>query len=120
VEALVTGAQQDPEWMRSTRLLADAFLRIAEDLHQDTGPESGRDCTGCPLCRGLAAFRQVRPELTEHLAEAVEEFLTAYRRTGTGTETGVSAPGDEPGGPGGGAANATGARRRVQRIDITD
>jgi hypothetical protein len=116
----VTGTQEDPGWMRSTRRLADAFLRLTDDLHSDLGPDPGRDCSGCPLCRGLAAFRQVRPELTEHLAEAVEEFLTAYRRNEAqpGAEAGTSAPGDVPDASAADAAN--GIRRRAQRIDITD
>jgi hypothetical protein len=37
------------------------------------------DCVACPLCAGLAALRQARPEAVEHLVKAGTELLLAAR-----------------------------------------
>jgi hypothetical protein len=45
--------------------------------------QSGRgaagECVACPLCAGLAALRQARPEAVEHLVKAGTELLLAAR-----------------------------------------
>jgi hypothetical protein len=42
---------------------------------QGTAPE----CQVCPICMGLAAIRQARPEAMEHLMKAGAELLLAVR-----------------------------------------
>jgi hypothetical protein len=37
------------------------------------------ECRACPICAGLAALRQSRPEAVEHLAKAGAELLLAAR-----------------------------------------
>lgn len=37
------------------------------------------ECLVCPLCMGMAALRQARPEATEHLLKAGAELLEAFR-----------------------------------------
>lgn len=101
--------------------LAEEALRFVEALSaslpdderadQHTGPE----CRVCPVCRGLAALRQVRPEAVEHLAAAMTELARALRE--------VVAPG-APAQPrqDGGVTSPRGAPApgSVQHIDITD
>jgi hypothetical protein len=40
-----------------------------------TAPE----CLVCPLCMGIAALRQSRPEAVEHVVKAGVELLAAFR-----------------------------------------
>jgi hypothetical protein len=37
------------------------------------------ECGACPICAGLAALRQVRPEAVEHLVKAGAELVLAVR-----------------------------------------
>lgn len=60
------------------------------------------ECQICPVCQGIAALRQVRPETVEHLLDAAASLVAAFRSTVTPTS-------GEPG-PG----------NRVQRIDIRE
>jgi adenine-specific DNA glycosylase len=67
---------------------------------QETPARSSPECLVCPLCLGMAAMRQARPEAMEHLLKAGAELLEAVRALvdpGTGEQ-------QRPGG--------------VQRIDI--
>jgi hypothetical protein len=43
------------------------------------GESGAADCVACPLCAGLAALRQARPEAVEHLVKAGTELLLAVR-----------------------------------------
>jgi hypothetical protein len=48
--------------------------------HDDARPaDPARECGACPLCAGLAALRQARPEAVEHLVKAGTELLLAVR-----------------------------------------
>jgi hypothetical protein len=51
--------------------------------HDDDRPAAGQpgaaECVACPLCAGLAALRQARPEAVEHLVKAGTELLLAAR-----------------------------------------
>jgi hypothetical protein len=38
-----------------------------------------RECQFCPVCAGLAALREARPEAVEHLVKAGAELLLAAR-----------------------------------------
>jgi hypothetical protein len=36
------------------------------------------ECQVCPLCQGVAALRQVRPETVEHLLDAAASLVAAF------------------------------------------
>ena len=42
------------------------------------------ECTVCPVCQGVSALRQVRPETVEHLLDAAASFVAALRTTVSG------------------------------------
>ena len=44
-------------------------------------------CQWCPLCAGLAALRESRPEAVEHLMRAGVELLAAARALLDGADT---------------------------------
>jgi hypothetical protein len=78
------------------------------------GPAPG--CQTCPICAGLAAFREARPEAVEHLVKAGAELLLAAKALldGATQPSGAPAPGRRrPRPPGPGAAG-----NGLQRIDI--
>ncbi len=53
-----------------------AWRRLADGIapHED-----GRVCDACPVCIGLRALRQVRPEVIGHLSEAAHHVSLALR-----------------------------------------
>ena len=57
---------------------AGAFTR--PDDPTMTGPhEDGQVCDACPVCIGLRALRQVRPEVIGHLSDAAHHVSLALR-----------------------------------------
>jgi hypothetical protein len=73
--------------------------------HDDARPaDPARECGACPLCAGLAALRQARPEAVEHLVKAGTELLLAVRAL-------LAAPGERP-------APGPAADTRLRRIDV--
>jgi len=66
------------------------------------GPAAGPapECLVCPLCAGIAALRQARPEAVEHLLKAGAELLAAARALLDASDAGTRRAG------------------RLQRIDI--
>jgi hypothetical protein len=74
--------------------------QVLDAEHVATGSS---ECQVCPVCQGIGALRQVRPETVEHLLDAAASFVTALK-------TAVSTP----------AAPDETARRgpTVQHIDI--
>lgn len=46
---------------------------------QETAARSSPECLVCPLCLGMAAMRQARPEAMGHLLKAGAELLEAVR-----------------------------------------
>lgn len=60
------------------------------------------ECQVCPVCQGIAALRQVRPETVEHLLDAAASLVAALKSTMP------AAPPDGP--PAGG----------VQHIDVRE
>jgi hypothetical protein len=78
------------------------------------GPAPGQTC---PICAGLAALREARPEAVEHLVKAGAELLLAAKALldGAAEPAGTPAPGrrrPRPSGSGDPAGNG------LQRIDI--
>lgn len=61
-----------------------------------------RECQVCPLCQGISALRQVRPETVEHLLDAAASVVAAFTST-------LPHPVPE-----------NGETVRVQHIDISD
>lgn len=51
------------------------------------------ECLVCPLCMGVAALRQARPEAMEHLLKAGAELLEALRSLMDPHEGGTARPG---------------------------
>lgn len=60
------------------------------------------ECQVCPVCQGIAALRQVRPETVEHLLDAAASFVAAVKSTLPAT------PPDRP------------RSERVQHIDVSE
>ncbi|HEU4398920.1 MAG TPA: hypothetical protein VFU54_13930 [Actinomycetota bacterium] len=75
--------------------------------HDDDAPHAGTaaECVACPLCAGLAALRQARPEAVEHLVKAGTELLLAARALLEG-----AAPDGQP--------RPRPADTRMRRIDV--
>ena len=80
------------------------------------GPAPG--CQTCPICAGLAAFREARPEAVEHLVKAGAELLLAARALleGAAEPAGRPAPGRRPRSRRAAAGDAAGDG--LQRIDV--
>jgi hypothetical protein len=72
---------------------------VTQDESQAARPTP--ECVVCPLCMGIAALRQTRPETVEHLLKAGAELFEAFRSLIGPPDSG------EGGRPGG-----------IQRIDI--
>lgn len=92
--------------------LVEELVRLVDVLAAMPRDHEAETCRGCPLCRGMAALRDLRPEVVDHLAAAGEELLAAAREFSTPEASG-------PSGPGSGAPPAP-ARPPVQPIEITD
>lgn len=45
----------------------------------DAHPHDGEVCDACPVCMGLRAVRQVRPEVVAHLSDAAHHLSLALR-----------------------------------------
>ena len=64
-----------------TGRLAEEAARLFDALRTaqapaDTAPSA---CRGCPLCQGMAAIREVRPEAVQHLVVAATDLVVALR-----------------------------------------
>lgn len=47
------------------------------DLFENAHAHSGSDCAYCPICATIAAVRNTKPEVIEHLAAAARELVLA-------------------------------------------
>jgi hypothetical protein len=74
---------------------------VALTQHESQAAGVAPECAVCPVCMGIAALRQARPEAVEHLLKAGAELLEAFR---TLIDPPDSGEGGRPGG--------------LQRIDI--
>jgi hypothetical protein len=88
--------------------------------HDDDAAAAGQapECQFCPLCAGLAALREARPEAVEHLVKAGAELLLAARALldGAAEPAGRPAPGRRPRSRR--AAPGDAAGDGLQRIDV--
>ena len=83
---------------------AEEWVRTRAGGHLDGLATGAPECTACPVCQGISAVRQVRPETVEHLLDAAASFVAALRTT-------VSGP----------ASSEAAARRPdVQHIDVRE
>jgi hypothetical protein len=85
--------------------------------HDDTGAAGqAPECQSCPICAGLAALREARPEAVEHLVKAGAELLLAVRALLDGAAEPARGPAPRrrarPARAGDAAANG------LQRIDV--
>jgi hypothetical protein len=87
---------------------------MAQDDTGATGPAP--ECQTCPICAGLAALREARPEAVKHLVKAGAELLLAAKALLDGAGEAARGPAPRrrarPAGPGGPAGNG------LQHIDI--
>jgi hypothetical protein len=86
--------------------------------HDDTAATGqAPECQSCPICAGLAALRQARPEAVEHLVKAGAELLLAARALLDGAGEAARGPAPRrrrthPAGPGDHAGTG------LQHIDV--
>ena len=62
---------------------AEEWMRTRAGAHLDGMATGAPECTVCPVCQGISALRQVRPETVEHLLDAAASFVAALRTTVT-------------------------------------
>lgn len=63
---------------------AEEWVRHRTGGHLDGVATGSPECTVCPLCQGISAVRQVRPETIEHLLDSAASFVAALKTTLTG------------------------------------
>lgn len=79
------------------------------------GDDTPASCRICPLCRGIAMLRSVRPETVDLLADLALSLATGLRDVATRSRAGAP----PPSGPGSGGS-AEGDRATVQDIHVDD
>ena len=63
---------------------AEDWLRARTGGHLDGIATGSAECTVCPVCQGITAVRQVRPETIEHLLDSAASLVAALKTTLTG------------------------------------
>ena len=63
---------------------AEEWVRTRTGGHLDGLATGAAPCTVCPVCQGISAVRQVRPETIEHLLDSAASFVAALKTTLTG------------------------------------
>ena len=63
---------------------AEEWVRTRSGGHVDGLATGAAECSVCPVCQGISALRQVRPETVEHLLDAAASFVAALRTTVSG------------------------------------
>jgi hypothetical protein len=85
--------------------------------HDDTGAAGqAPECQSCPICAGLAALREARPEAVEHLVKAGAELLLAVRALLDGAAESARGPAPRRRARPARAGDAAG--NGLQRIDV--
>lgn len=64
------------EWAARGRDATNAFA-AERDSGSVGGEGHGAECTYCPVCQGLALLRGAKPEVAEHLVEALNSLAAA-------------------------------------------
>lgn len=87
--------------------------------HDDTGAAGqAPECQSCPICAGLAALREARPEAVEHLVKAGAELLLAARALLDGVAEPARGPAARRRAHPAKAGDAAVASDGLQRIDV--
>jgi hypothetical protein len=87
--------------------------------HDDAGPAGqAPECQLCPICSGLAALREARPEAVEHLVKAGAELLLAARALLEGAAAPDGPPSRRRSRSRHDGASGSAAGDGMQRIDI--
>lgn len=114
----------DPVGSRASASSAvvEELLRLLQAWQEDLRGHGGPECRSCPVCQLIAAIRNTRPEVLEHLACAVGEVASALRSV---IQPAGAPPATRPARtqPGGGAAGGRARSRQpapVERIDVTE
>ena len=63
---------------------AEEWVRTRSGVHVEGVATGAPECSVCPVCQGISALRQVRPETVEHLLDAAASFVAALRTTVSG------------------------------------
>jgi hypothetical protein len=75
---MVSSAAADEPYTDSAREQARAVLALVQGFAgADPGPDG--DCAWCPVCRAARALRDGRPEVAEHLTDAMVAVLGAVK-----------------------------------------
>lgn len=74
---------------------AEQWLRARTDVPLEGLATGAPECSVCPLCQGISAVRQLRPETVEHLLDATASLVAALRTT-VGPTTGGPPPPRRP------------------------
>lgn len=75
-----TGSTGHGSFAEESARLLGAFQEWVAQGHQPPAEGSGRagpECGICPICQGLSLLRGVRPEVLEHLSDAVTSLTAA-------------------------------------------
>lgn len=66
------------EWVAKGHMAArDLAGETDSSSHASAGVGTGSTCGVCPICQGIALFRGARPEVVEHLSDAVTSLAAA-------------------------------------------
>jgi hypothetical protein len=100
------------EWASRGQEAANSFA--AQRSSPTSAAEQGPECAFCPICQGLALLRGAKPEVAEHLVEALSSLAAAVAALLPGEEAApasarrprasaehqhIDVSGDEPGAP---------------------
>jgi hypothetical protein len=73
--ARLLGAFQ--EWVAKGHAAAKDLAAQGNPATEGGAPASGPECGICPICQGIALIRGARPEVVEHLSDAVTAMAAA-------------------------------------------
>ena len=68
------------EWASRGQEAANSFAAQGDSSSREGGShesEHGPECAFCPICQGLSMLRGAKPEVAEHLVEALSSLAAA-------------------------------------------
>jgi hypothetical protein len=85
------GDARSSDPLAESREQAKAVLSLIQGFAgADPGP--GGDCAWCPVCRAARALRDGRPDVAEHLTDAVAAALAAVRALNSALDVAANPP----------------------------